>query len=116
MLNTGRVNQYSLFASIEQERRGVKLTFFVGVDASNVTFEVLTPGKTFTAITYDTNEGTPSSVGAVRADGVWGCGDAPSPTFLCQIWNRNRTGLPATAFCWRRYNDGQRVPRLVGRL
>jgi hypothetical protein len=76
----------------------VKLTFFVGMDASDVALEVFTPGETFPAIGYDTDEGPSGSVGAVWTDGVWGRGDASSATLLGQVGNRNWTGLPAATF------------------
>jgi len=85
------------------------------MDASNVTLEVLTPGETLPTISYSADEGPSGSVGTVWADGIWGRGDASSAALLCQVGNRNRTGLSATTLRWGRYRDGQ-VLRLVDRF
>jgi len=108
------MNQHPPSRSGDMEKK-VKLTLFVGMDASNVTLEVFTPGETLPAIGHDTDEGPSGSMNAVRTDRVWGRRDAPSAALLRQIGNRDRTGLPATTFRRERYRDSQMTPRLVGR-
>src|ERR1700759_5118375 len=47
--------------SISFEHGKIKPTFFVGMDATNVSLEMFTPGETLSAISYDADEG-PSSL------------------------------------------------------
>ena len=116
-LVTGRQVSIHWSSGPGEIRRGVglcRLTFFVGMDATNVPLQVFTPGETFPTIGYDADEGPLGSAGAIRNDLTWDRRDASSTALLGQVGNRNWTCLPAATFCPWRDGDGQGSLGLMG--